>query len=80
LISFLLLSTRTLKKITVRHKGGGHKRRYRVIDFRRNKDDITAKVERLEYDPNRSANIALVLYRTFMQIFINNINNKSSAR
>jgi large subunit ribosomal protein L2 len=49
-------------KITVRHKGGGHKRRYRIIDFRRNKDDITAKVERLEYDPNRSANIALVLY------------------
>ncbi len=49
-------------KITVRHKGGGHKRRYRIIDFRRDKDDIIAKVERLEYDPNRSANIALVLY------------------
>ena len=49
-------------KITVRHRGGGHKQRYRIIDFKRNKDDIPAKVERLEYDPNRSANIALVLY------------------
>src|SRR5206468_3828099 len=48
--------------ITVRHKGGGHKHHYRVVDFRRNKDGISAKVERLEYDPNRSANIALVLY------------------
>ena len=49
-------------RITVRHRGGGHKRRYRIIDFKRNKDGILAKVERLEYDPNRSANIALVLY------------------
>ncbi len=49
-------------RITTRHKGGGHKQRYRVIDFKRNKDDITARVERIEYDPNRSANIALVLY------------------
>ena len=49
-------------KITVRHKGGGHKRRYRAIDFKRIKDDIPATVERIEYDPNRSANIALVLY------------------
>jgi large subunit ribosomal protein L2 len=48
--------------ITIRHKGGGHKHHYRVIDFRRNKDGIPAKVERLEYDPNRSANIALLLY------------------
>src|SRR5579872_2353473 len=48
--------------ITIRHKGGGHKHHYRVVDFRRNKDGIPAKVERLEYDPNRSANIALVLY------------------
>jgi large subunit ribosomal protein L2 len=48
--------------ITVRHQGGGHKRNYRVIDFRRNKDGIVAKVERLEYDPNRSANIALLCY------------------
>jgi len=49
-------------RITVRHIGGGHKHHYRVIDFKRNKDGISAKVERLEYDPNRSANIALVLY------------------
>ena len=49
-------------KITVRHRGGGHKQRYRIIDFKRNKDDIIATVERIEYDPNRSANIALVLY------------------
>jgi len=48
--------------ITVRHKGGGHKQHYRVVDFRRNKDGVPAKVERLEYDPNRSANIALLLY------------------
>ncbi|KAG0011764.1 hypothetical protein BGZ81_002004 [Podila clonocystis] len=48
--------------ITVRHQGGGHKQHYRVIDFRRNKDAIPAKVERLEYDPNRSANIALLCY------------------
>ena len=49
-------------RITSRHKGGGHKQLYRVIDFKRNKDGIPANVERLEYDPNRSANIALVLY------------------
>src|ERR1700754_4985623 len=48
--------------ITTRHQGGGHKQHYRVIDFRRTKDGIPAKVEQLEYDPNRSANIALVLY------------------
>jgi large subunit ribosomal protein L2 len=48
--------------ITTRHKGGGHKQHYRIVDFRRNKDGIAAKVERLEYDPNRSANIALLLY------------------
>ena len=48
--------------ITTRHKGGGHKHHYRVVDFRRNKDGIAAKVERLEYDPNRSAHIALLLY------------------
>lgn len=48
--------------ITVRHRGGGHKQHYRVIDFRRNKDGIAAIVERLEYDPNRTANIALVCY------------------
>ena len=49
-------------RITTRHQGGGHKQKYRIIDFRRNKDGIEAKVERLEYDPNRSANIALLLY------------------
>lgn len=48
--------------ITTRHKGGGHKQHYRIVDFKRNKDGIPAKVERIEYDPNRSANIALVLY------------------
>ena len=48
--------------ITTRHKGGGHKHHYRVVDFVRNKDGIVAKVERIEYDPNRSAHIALVLY------------------
>ena len=49
-------------RITTRHVGGGHKQHYRVIDFKRTKDGIPAKVERLEYDPNRSANIALVCY------------------
>jgi len=49
-------------RITVRHQGGGHKQRYRVIDFKRDKDGIPATVERIEYDPNRTAHIALVLY------------------
>ena len=49
-------------RITVRHRGGGHKKHYRIIDFRRNKDNIAATVERLEYDPNRSAEIALLKY------------------
>ncbi|MBI3896725.1 MAG: 50S ribosomal protein L2 [Gammaproteobacteria bacterium] len=49
-------------RICVRHQGGAHKRHYRIIDFKRDKDGIPAKVERLEYDPNRSANIALMLY------------------
>ena len=49
-------------RITVRHIGGGHKQHYRIIDFKRLKDGIPATVERIEYDPNRSANIALVLY------------------
>jgi large subunit ribosomal protein L2 len=49
-------------RITTRHIGGGHKQQYRVIDFRRNKDGIPATIERLEYDPNRSAHIALVVY------------------
>jgi large subunit ribosomal protein L2 len=49
-------------RITVRHQGGGHKQHYRLIDFKRAKDGISGRVERLEYDPNRSANIALVCY------------------
>ncbi len=49
-------------RITVRHIGGGHKQHYRLVDFKRSKDGIPAKIERIEYDPNRSANIALVLY------------------
>ena len=51
-----------LGHITTRHKGGGHKSHYRIVDFRRNKDGIPAKVERLEYDPNRSARLALLCY------------------
>ena len=49
-------------KMTVRHQGGGHKRQYRIIDFKRNKDNVPAKVATIEYDPNRSANIALLNY------------------
>lgn len=49
-------------RITVRHQGGGHKQRYRVIDWKRNKDGIPGRVERLEYDPNRTAHLALILY------------------
>jgi len=49
-------------RITVRHRGGGHKQRYRVIDFKRDKDSIEARVERIEYDPNRTAHIALLIY------------------
>jgi large subunit ribosomal protein L2 len=49
-------------RITSRHRGGGHRQRYRVIDFKRNKDGVPGRVEYLEYDPNRSAHIALVLY------------------
>jgi large subunit ribosomal protein L2 len=49
-------------RITTRHQGGGHKRRYRVIDFKRQKDGIPAKVAAIEYDPNRSARIALLHY------------------
>lgn len=50
-------------RITTRHIGGGHKQHYRIIDFKRNKTDISAVVERLEYDPNRTANIALILFK-----------------
>ncbi|MEO2045750.1 MAG: 50S ribosomal protein L2 [Pirellulales bacterium] len=49
-------------KITARHRGGGHKRRYRLIDFRRNKDGVAAKVDSIQYDPNRTARIALLHY------------------
>jgi large subunit ribosomal protein L2 len=49
-------------RITTRHQGGGHKRYYRVIDFKRNKDGVAGRIERLEYDPNRTAYLALVLY------------------
>ena len=49
-------------RITSRHIGGGHKRRYRIIDFKRDKFDVPAKVSAIEYDPNRSANIALLFY------------------
>ncbi len=49
-------------RITMRHQGGGHKQHYRLVDFRRNKDGIVAKVERIEYDPNRSAHLALLCY------------------
>jgi len=50
-------------RITVRHRGGGHKRHYRVIDFKRNKDGVPALVKHIEYDPNRSAHIALASWR-----------------
>ena len=49
-------------RITTRHRGGGHKQRYRVVDFKRLKDGIPCRVERVEYDPNRSAHLALLLY------------------
>ena len=49
-------------RITTRHRGGGHRQHYRVIDFKRDKDGIVGRVERIEYDPNRTAHIALVLY------------------
>ena len=50
-------------RITIRHRGGGHKRRYRLIDFKRNKREIEGKVSSIEYDPNRNANIALISYQ-----------------
>jgi large subunit ribosomal protein L2 len=57
-------------RVTCRHKGGGHKRRYRVIDFRRNMDDIPARVVAIEYDPNRSANIARLSYANGLRSYI----------
>ncbi len=59
-----------LGRVTMRHRGGGHKRRYRVVDFKRLKQDVPAVVERLEYDPNRSAFIALVRYQDGEQSYI----------
>ncbi len=49
-------------RITTRHRGGGHKQRYRIVDFKRDKDGIAARVERIEYDPNRTANLLLMLF------------------
>jgi large subunit ribosomal protein L2 len=49
-------------RITTRHRGGGHKRHYRIIDFKRDKDGVSGRIERFEYDPNRSAHLALILY------------------
>lgn len=57
-------------KITVRHHGGGHKRAYRIIDFKRTKDDVAAYVKAVEYDPNRSANIALIQYADGVKTYI----------
>lgn len=57
-------------KMTVRHQGGGHKRHYRLIDFKRNKDGVEAVVKTIEYDPNRTANIALVHYTDGVKAYI----------
>ena len=57
-------------KITVRHHGGGNRQKYRIIDFKRNKDDIPAKVVTIEYDPNRTANIALLVYADGTKTYI----------
>ena len=57
-------------KMTVRHQGGGHKRQYRIIDFKRNKDNIPATVATIEYDPNRNANIALIKYEDGEKAYI----------
>jgi large subunit ribosomal protein L2 len=76
-------------RITVRHKGGGHKKHYRKVDFKRSKDGVIATVERIEYDPNRSANIALLLYKDGERRYIicpkglvkgNEISNGSEAQ
>ena len=57
-------------RITLRHRGGGHKRRYRLVDFRRRKDGVPAKVASIEYDPNRSARIALLHYADGAKTYI----------
>ena len=64
-----------LGRITSRHKGAGHKHKYREIDFYRRKDDIKAKVERIEYDPNRSAHVALIKYEDGVRNYIIAPNN-----
>ena len=61
--------------ITVRHRGGGHKKRYRLIDFQRNKHDIEATVASIEYDPNRNARIALLKYKDGEKRYILHPNN-----
>ena len=65
-----------LGHITTRHRGGGHKRHYRIVDFRRNKDGIPARVERIEYDPNRTAHIALLL---FVRLTVGRISRPNGA-
>ena len=57
-------------RITVRHRGGGNRRKYRIIDFKRRKDDIPATVKSIQYDPNRSANIALICYADGVKSYI----------
>ena len=57
-------------RMTVRHRGGGNKRQYRIIDFKRIKDDVPATVKAIEYDPNRSANIALLVYADGVKSYI----------
>ena len=57
-------------RITCRHRGGGHKRKYRLVDFKRMKRDVSAKVEGIEYDPNRSARIALITYEDGVKSYI----------
>ena len=57
-------------RITTRHRGGGHKRRYRIVDFKRDKSGVPGMVERLEYDPNRSAHLALIRYRDGARAYI----------
>lgn len=59
-----------LGRITVRHQGGGHKKKYRLVDFKRNHDNVIAKVASIEYDPNRSANIALIIYADGVKSYI----------
>ncbi len=57
-------------RVTVRHQGGGHKQHYRLVDFKRSKVDITGRVERIEYDPNRTAHIALIVYKDGEKAYI----------